>query len=482
MRFVTKKDWEIVFRTLGEILLVMGPVLLIPGIVAVFYNINNIFIFMAPGLLCSLVGYGLETKFHSNFKMNTKHAMLASALVWLIVPLFGSIPFLANDFSFLDSYFESISGFTTAGMTIMKNIESYPEPLLLFRSFMQWIGGVGIIVLFLLILMRPGAGGHLYKSETRSERIKPSMRGTAIEIWKIYGFYTIACAILLYLVGMPLFDAVNHSMTTIATGGFSTKDASIAAFSDIALVKPIIIIFMIIGATSFFIHFRILDGDFKSILRSEEFKFMISIMVVASLLITLRISLTEDFSLGIEELDNIIFQVVSVMTPTGYTTIGITEWDSFTKIILLILMVMGGCYGSTTGGLKIIRILILWKSMWRTIKKSLLPEAAVVPVKVMGKPLKDEEIAFVTGLTVAYALLVISGALIFAALGYQPLESISVSVSAVSNVGPTFLSDEAWFGIGAVEKITLIILIYAGRLEIFPILVLITTLIKRKRI
>ena len=151
MRFVTKKDWEIVFRTLGEILLVMGPVLLIPGVIALFYSPGYMIIFMAPGLLCSLVGYGLETKFRSNFKMATKHAMLASALVWLFIPLFSTIPFLAHEFSFLDSYFESISGFTTAGMTIMKNIESYPEPLLLFRSFMQWIGGVGIIVLFLLI-------------------------------------------------------------------------------------------------------------------------------------------------------------------------------------------------------------------------------------------------------------------------------------------------------------------------------------------
>jgi len=482
MKFVTKKDWEVVFRTLGEILLVMGPVLLIPGIVALFYDINNMIVFMSPGLLCSLAGYGLSTKFHSEFKMNTKHAMLTAALVWLIIPLFGTIPFLDNGFSFLDSYFESISGFTTAGMTIMKHIETYPEPLLLFRSFMQWIGGVGIVVLFLLILMRPGASGHLYKSETRSERIKPSMRGTAIEIWKIYGFYMLACTILLYLVGMPLFDAVNHSMTTIATGGFSTKDASIGAFNHLVFVKPIIIIFMIIGATSFFIHFRILDGDFKAILRSEEFKFMIIIMLIATLLITARITLTEDLSKGIGEIDEILFQVVSVMTPTGYTTIGITEWDSFTKIILLILMVMGGCYGSTTGGLKMLRILILWKSMWRTIKKSLMPEAAVVSITVMGRPLKDEDIAFVTGLTIAYALLVISGALVFAALDYSPIESISASVSAVSNVGPTFIPDEAWFSIGPIEKITLIILIYAGRLEIFPVLVLITALVKRKGI
>lgn len=482
MKFVTKKDWGIVFRTLGEILLVMGPVLLIPGVVALFYDIDYMIIFMAPGLLCSLVGYGLSTSFHSKLKMSTKHAMLASALVWLIIPLFGTIPFLDSGFNFLDAYFESISGFTTTGMTIMQNIESYPEPLLLFRSFMQWIGGVGIVVLFLLILMRPGAGGYLYKSETRSQRIKPSMRGTAIEIWKIYAFYTIACAVILYLVGMPLFDAVNHSMTTIATGGFSTHDASIGAFNSLPLVKPIIIIFMIIGATSFFIHFRILDGNFKAILRSEEFKFMIIIMLIAALLITARLAITENLHESIQDAPDILFQVVSIMTPTGYTTIGVTEWDSFTKIILLILMVMGGCYGSTTGGLKILRILILWKCLWRTIKKSLLPEAAVVPVDVMNKPLKNEEIAYVTGLTIAYVILVISGALVFAALDYEPLESISVSVSAVSNVGPTFLPDDVWFGIGSIEKITLIVLIYAGRLEIFPILVLITALIKRKSI
>ncbi len=481
MKFVTQRDWEVVFRTLGEILLVMGPVLLLPGIVALFYDINYIVIFMAPGLLCSLIGHGLTSKFHSKLPMTTKHAMLASAIVWLIIPLFGTIPFLAHEFSFLDAYFESISGFTTAGMTIMKGIDTYPEPLLLFRSFMQWIGGVGIIVLFLLISLRSGAGSHLYQSETRTQRIKPSMRGTAIEIWKIYGFYTICCAILLYLVGMTPFDAVNHSMTTIATGGFSTHDESIGYFAGNFLVKLIIIIFMIIGATSFFIHFRILDGDFKEILRSEEFKFMILIMLLATLLITARFVISDNFYGSINTAGDILFQVVSIMTPTGFTTIGISEWDSFTKIILLILMVMGGCYGSTTGGLKIVRILILWKSMWKTIKKFLLPEAAVVPVKVMGAPLKDEEITFVTGLTVAYFILVILGALVFAALDYEPLESIGVCVSAVSNVGPTFFTEDAWFNIGAIEKITLIILIYAGRLEIFPILVLITAIFQRRR-
>jgi trk system potassium uptake protein TrkH len=305
------------------------------------------------------------------------------------------------------------------------------------------------------------------------------MRGTAVEIWKIYGFYTFACVIFLLIAGMPFFEAVNHSMTTIATGGLSTKDASIGAYNDLVFVKPVIILFMIIGAISFFIHFRILDGDFKAIVRSEEFKFMIGIGVVATLLITARISLEENLSGGIGEMGDILFQVFAMITSTGFTTMDITTWDPFTQIILLILMVMGGCYGSTTGGLKMLRVLILWKTMWNRIKKSLMPEAAIVPATLMGKPLRDQDIAFVTGLSVAYFLLVISGALVFAALDYSPLESVSASVSAVSNMGPTFIPGDEWFGMGVIEKITLIILIYAGRLEIFPMLVLITVLIKK---
>ena len=369
MKFVTKKDWGITLSTVGDILLVMGPVLLIPGLASMFYEVSYAIFFIAPGLLCSLFGYGLRKKFRSESIMHTKHTMLAAALVWIIIPFLGTIPFIANGFSFIDSYFESISGFTTTGMTLMQNIESYPEPLLLFRSFMQWIGGVGIIVLFLLILTRPGASGYLYHSETRSDRIKPSMRGTAVEIWKIYGFYTFACVIFLLIAGMPLFEAINHSMTTIATGGLSTKDASIGAYNDLVFVKPVIILFMIIGAISFFIHFRILDGDFKAIVRSEEFKFMIGIGVVATLLITARISLEENLSGGIGEMRDILFQVFAMITSTGFTTMDITTWDPFTQIILLILMVMGGCYGSTTGGLKMLWVLILWKTLWKRIKK-----------------------------------------------------------------------------------------------------------------
>lgn len=482
MKFVTNKDWGITLKTVGDILLVMGPVLLIPGVASIFYDINRAVFFITPGLLCSLFGFGLRKKFRSESIMHTKHAMLAAALVWIIIPLFGTIPFIANGFSFLDSYFESISGFTTTGMTLMQNIESYPEPLLLFRSFMQWIGGVGIIVLFLLILTRPGAGSYLYQSETRSDRIKPSTKGTAIEIWKIYGFYTLACLIFLLIAGMPLFDAVNHSMATISTGGISTKDASAGAFNDLVFVKPVMILFMLIGSISFFIHFRVLDGNFKTIIRSEEFRFMIGLILIATILITARISLEENLSGGLSGIEDILFQVVAMITSTGFTTIDVTTWDSFTQIIILILMIMGGCYGSTTGGLKMLRVLILWKTMWKRIKKSLMPEAAVVPVTVMGKPLRDEDISFVTGLAVAYFLLVILGALVFAALDYTPLESMSASVSAVSNVGPTFIPNDEWFNIGSIEKITLIILIYAGRLEIFPMLVLVTVLIKRGNI
>jgi trk system potassium uptake protein TrkH len=197
---------------------------------------------------------------------------------------------------------------------------------------------------------------------------------------------------------------------------------------------------------------------------------------------TVDITIWDSFKQIIILLENAAFQVFAMITSTGFTTMDITTWDPFTQIILLILMVMGGCYGSTTGGLKMLRVLILWKSMWKRIKKSLMPEAAVVDVKLMGKPLRDEDIALVTGLSVAYFLLVISGALVFAALDYSPLESFSASVSAVSNMGPTFIPGDEWFGMGGIEKITLIILIYAGRLEIFPMLMLITVLINRGRI
>jgi len=511
MKYLNSRDFGIIIKTMGDMLSFMSLILFIPAFVAFYYfivgkvNFFELLMYFVPGVLSYIVGYffreyeytnkkdGIKIKVSKDesilrSKIAPKHALLTSALLWLLLPLFGTVPFLLYGFSPLDAYFESAAGFTTTGMSLITHIESYPEPLLFFRSFMEWLGGVGVIVLFLILLMRPGTAiSKLYSSEARGERIKPSIRGTAVEIWKIYAFLTLICIVILYLVGMTPFDAINHGMTTVSTGGLSTHDESIAYFNNYPgssplLIKITLIIFMIIGATSFLVHFKILGGDLGSLIRNPEFKFMIAAIIISTALVWGTLNFVTPGSI-IDSSGDILFQMVAMITGTGYTSVGdMHHWDAIIKVVVLIFMIMGGCYGSTTGGLKIIRMLIMLKIVWRTIKKSLMPESSVVPVSIMGKPVTDDEVSYVASLIMVYLMLSIAAIAVFTTMGYDELESTSLAVSALSNVGPTFLAPDQWFGIGEIEKIVLIFLMYAGRLEIFPVLVLITTIIKRGKL
>ncbi|ODS42278.1 MAG: hypothetical protein MSIBF_02795 [Candidatus Altiarchaeales archaeon IMC4] len=497
MPMMRKDDWSLVIKTTGEVLMVMGIVLLVPGIIAAVYGftsetgkseIIHAIVFLSPGLLCLLAGYFMKKRFDIKHPLETKHAFITSALVWLVIPLFGTVPFLAEEslgFSPLDCYFESISGFTTIGMTFIDDLDNTYKPLLFYRSFMQWIGGVGIIVLFLMAFTRSGTAlSHLYKSEARADRIKPSMTGTAIEIWKIYGFYTIACALLLFIAGIPFFEAENHAMTAVSTGGFSTHGASMATFNGNPFVMPVIMFFMVIGSLSFFLHFRILGGEFSAILKSEEFRFLTLVILAATALVCADLALTSG-SLPMALHDG-VFQVIATVTTTGYTITDISQWSAFSKTILIALMVIGGGYGSTSGGIKALRALILIKVTWQSLRRFSLPKSAVVPVKIMGRSLTEEDIKFTMGLTTMYVVLMLAGVLVFVTLDYggtniSGLDALSISVSSLSNVGPTFLPDDVWFAMPGAGKIMTIILLYAGRLEIFPVFVMLAALLGRRR-
>lgn len=482
MKYIDQHDWHLVIRELSEILIVIGVSLLVLGLVAILWdrNIENI-IFLLPGVLCIFFGYVFGyvfTKYKSDTgdrRIEMKHAFILSAITWLLIPFFCSIPFiLFSHGDVLNSYFEAMSAFTGAGLSMIQNLDSLSDSFLFFRSGLAWIGGVGIIVLFLLSLKPSVVVSKLYSSEARGleSRIRPSIRRTVKEIWKIYIFYTILAALVLIVLGMSTFDGLTHGMTAIATQGFSPHDKSLGYYYNNPLVQIGVMVFMIIGATSFLVLFQLFDGNFKAIFKNSEFKFMLLLIFIGIIVVFFNLYLIKNYELD-DALKSSSFQVVSAVTSTGFSNTDINKFDDASKFILIMLMLVGGCAGSTAGGLKIFKIMILIENSWIKIKRALLPETAIVPIKLMGKPLTEEEISYVSSLILLFLIAYTLGVAVFLYFGYSPIDSMFICASALSDNGLNTLEGAAWFDMNPIAKATLIFLMYAGRLEILPVLVLI---------
>ena len=453
------------------------------------YILSSSFIFLVPAGICFFVGLAFKRIFVSESRkvMGTKHAMISVALGWLIITLICSLPFyLSGTLNLVDSFFESMSGFTTTGMTMIKDIESCSRALLFYRSLTQWIGGVGIIILALSVLTRPGTVAmKVYASELGDLKIKPRMKSTIRETWKIYVFYTIMCAIWLCIAGMGPFDAINHSLTTLPTGGFSTHSDSIAFYNS-PLIESILVMFMFISSISFILHFELFRGNFKDLFKNIEFRYMLVILLISISFMLLEVGPTPS------NLRASIFQLVSIMTTTGFTVTDIGTCTYLSKTVLFILMLTGGFYASTASGMKLFRIAATIQIVVYNIKKIILPRSAVIKLKIGDKDLDNSEIISLTAFLCLYFLASLIGAMIFMALGYEAYDSTSVSISAISNVGPcyipTYLDDSgttipnpAWFDMPDIGKITLIALMWIGRLEIFPVLILLSLIFMKKR-
>lgn len=479
------EDFGIALRDLSGIMRITSFVLLLPVPVTLyfaeflepFYLLKKISVFAIPAAISYILYLVLEKKFRSDFKTKTKHAMLTVALAWLIIAIIGSLPYiLSNTLDPLNSFFESMSGWTTTGMTMLRDIENTERGILFYRSLTQWVGGVGIIALALVVFMRKGTVAiQYYASEVGSLKLKPSIKSTVIETWKIYGIYTLACMILLYLAGMTPFDAINHSLTTLPTGGFSTHSESIAYFHS-PLIEFTLIIFMLIGGLSFILHFRIFEGKSSYLLKNIESKNMLIIIFIATVICFYGL-----YDTGVSGIGTSLFQVVSIMTTTGFGTSDVGQWVPLSKTVLLILMVIGSCYGSTGGGMKVLRVVVVMKSVFYAIKKSMLPRTAVVRLKIDDKPLGYDEISHVMAFFTSYLLLLVMGTGVFTALNYGGYDSLSLSASAMANIGQTYVTGDAWFSIPAIGKLTLIFLMWIGRLEIFPVLVLFNSMIAKRR-
>ncbi|ENN96606.1 cation transporter [Methanocaldococcus villosus KIN24-T80] len=461
-----KEDIYGILHILGGVIGIIGAFMLIPSVIAFYFKEPTILNFLIPSFIFIILGIGLNKKFKAK-NLKLYQTMIASALSWLIASLIGAIPLYLSIpyFSYVDAVYESMSAWTTTGMTLIADVESLPNSVLFWRSFEQWIGGVGILVLSALILAGKGSVASLfYYSEARQERIMPSSLNTIKVIFSIYLFYTILGILALYLSGLSFWAALNLTMTGICTGGMSIYNYS---FPNNIFAKIVMIIIMLIGGVvSFLIHHKILTGKcFKDI----QTKYALIVIIISSLIIYF-----------IDKIDIIdaIFITTSALTSTGFSTIDLTSLSNLSLFILIFIMLIGGGAGTTTGGVKIIRFLVVLKAIYYEIHSVIIPKSAVVYEHLEDIPLSYRIIreAFVI-----FSLYIITSfiiAMVFIALGYDPYKSIFDAVSFVSNIG---------LSLGVVSlktpligKIVAIIGMWMGRLEFIPVLVLFAALLKKR--
>ncbi|MFC1454570.1 TrkH family potassium uptake protein [Candidatus Undinarchaeota archaeon] len=452
----------------GISLFILGILLSVPILAAVALG-EPIMPFAYAAAISMVVGFTLM-KSGERENLSMARAFLFATVIFLLMPLIGSIPYLLTpSFSgtFLDAYFESMSGFTTTGLSVITNLESLPMSLLVWRSFTQWIGGIGIVVLFLTILFQPGISSYyLSKAEGKDQRIWPSIVKTSREQFLIYLFYTVAGAGIFVLIGMPLFDSFTHIFATVSTGGFSSHALSIEAIESVGnpiLVDSFVILFMIIGSTSFLLHSKLLRGGYKQYAKSPEVKLFYLIIAMSTLVLAYDQYLLNDPHF----FKHAIFQSVSALTTTGFISTDLTTMSNLGKYIIIILMVLGGSSGSTSGGIKMIRVLIFLKSLSYAIKKAVLPPETVLPFKLGGEKFEAPEVLMLVGYSLLYVILLGFGTMIILLDGFTFLEAVFESTSALGTVG---MSLGITAKLGTASKIVIILEMLLGRLEILPIL------------
>ncbi len=477
-----------VFHTLGQLIIVQGFLLLIPLFFTFpFGEKEYLHIFLLPAVISFFSGFVLFKIFRPG-KIYFLQSLLICGMSWIVLCFLGCLPFyFEGSMSFVDAYFETVSGFTTTGITLINDIEILPRSILLWRSLIQWLGGLGILTLFLAITFKSNnAYFHLFFAESHkisSTRPAPNIKKTIIILWSIYVVFTFTEAIVLGILGMSPFDAVCHSMTTLSTGGFSTYNASIgyfkaAGYKNYVIIEYVILFFMFLGGVNFIIHYLILSGRFRSALSDSEFRLFFLIIIVSSFLIMLDkyFSCSRDYFHSLEEnIRTTLFTVVSIVTTTGFGTRDIN--DSFfshsARQLFLALMLIGGSVGSTSGGIKVLRILILFRLFKQQIKRLRLPRNALSSLVIEKKIFSDFEIQRITGLFFGWLLLLFAGGIITSLFtNLDGWQSFSGMFSAVGNIGPCFFSVREMSEIPVVVKITYIFGMLAGRLEILPVILL----------
>ena len=471
--------WNQTLYFVGVLLLFVALSMLFPLLFSLYYKDSGLLPLLCGISLTLAVGIGLifTMKPASQKPINHREGMAIVALGWAAVGVFGAIPFYVGGFpSFTDAVFESFSGFTTTGASILTDIEALPKGLLMWRSLTHWLGGMGIIVLSLAILPFLGVGGmQLYKAEVPGpvpDKLRPRIKDTALTLWKVYVLFTFVEALLLMLGGMDFFDALCHSFGTLATGGFSTKNTSIGWY-DSAYIDGVITLFMFLAGINFALHYNFLRGKPLSLLKDPEFRFFALICGVLVLICTL-VNLGSVYPTLGTSFRHSAFQVISIITTTGYGTSDYERWLPLPQLLLLCSMFVGGCAGSTSGGIKCMRVLLLFKQGYRELFRLIHPRA-VRPVKMGERIVKPEILCGVWGFFILFLGLFVVATLLLAATGVDVLTSFSAVVACIGNIGPGLGSvgpTENFAHIPVAGKWVLTLCMLLGRLEVYTVVVL----------
>ena len=469
-----------VLYVIGYLLSALSIILCIPAGVDAFYGDNQWQSFTFASLISLFFGIILILANKSDdLSINLKQAFLLTTLSWVFIAIFGSLPFIFSDLelSFTDALFESMSGITTTGSTVLSGLDNLPHGILIWRSLLQWLGGIGIVVIAIAFLPILKVGGmQLFHTESSdsSQKVLPRAGQIASIIGIIYASLTILCALLLWLFGMPTFDSIAHSMTTLATGGFSTSDMSIAKYNNVN-IEFIICIFMILGSLPFVLYLQTLRGNVSVIFKDNQVQLFILLIVTSVLIVTFwKYQNTASF---FNNFRSSFFNTISIFTGTGYTTQNFNNWGSFITILFLFLMLVGGCAGSTTCGIKIFRLQILYQTAKIQIFKLLNPHGVSV-AKYNKIPVSEAITSSVMGYFFMFIVSYVLITLILSFLGNDFLTSLSGAATSLANVGPGLGNvigpSNTFAALSDITKWVLLIGMLTGRLELLSVIIILT--------
>lgn len=468
-------------RVIGVLLMIIGGMMLLCLPFSFFFKSGDGWPIFQSSSICIICGLPLWLyKFKGNTTLNKREGYLIVALGWLAMVTFGALPYLLSGQipDLIDAFFESISGMTTTGATVITDIEAIPKGILFWRSMTQWIGGMGIIVLTVAIFPLLGIGGiELFVAEApgpTSDKLHPRIQETAKRLWLIYVMLTLVLCIILFATGMTFYDAINHAMTTMATGGFSTKNASMAHY-DLPAIQYPIVFFMLLAGTNYTVIYYGLKGKFSKVWQSDEFKAYLGLVLFLTLVITFGVYQATDLSIE-KAFRNSIFQIASLVTTTGFVSADYTSWSSGLTMLFFILLFLGACAGSTSGGIKLVRHLVFFKNSILEFKRILHPKA-LVPLKINGQVVRGRIITHIIIFLLLYLFLFLFGSIVVSIMGLDFKTAIGAVATSLGNVGPGIgkvgpLDNFAW--LPAPVKLFLSFLMLLGRLELFTILVLFT--------
>ena len=470
-----------VARVIAVLLMLIGGMMLTGIPFSLYFDSGDFWALLNSGLICITVGAGLWlAPIPGTGDIKKREGYLIVAMGWLAMVIFGTLPYLLSGVipDVVGAFFETVSGMTTTGASVLTDIEAAPKGILYWRSLTQWIGGMGIIVLTVAIFPLLGIGGiELFVAEApgpTSDKLHPRIRETAKRLWQIYVGLTGALLLVLMGVGLDFYEAINHALTTMATGGFSTKNASMAYY-DLPQVQYPIIFFMFLAGTNYTVIYFGLKGKLRKVWQSDEFRAYLIVVALLTVIVTLAVK--NNTGLGWEKaFRDSLFQIVSIITTTGYVSANYVSWGNSLTMLFFVLMFLGACAGSTSGGIKLIRHLVFFKNSFLEFKRILHPRA-VIPLKLNGQVVTGRILTHIIIFLLLYLILFVTGSIIVAAFGLDFTTAVGAVATSLGNVGPGIgkvgpVDNFAW--LSAPVKLFLSFLMLLGRLELFTILVLFT--------